>query len=369
VRNKLALRQVERVIKESIARLFATLFRTRNRDLSIDIASIKSVLILRYDGVGDMILTTPFWRNLKRLNPKIRIGVVGSFRNLDVLRVDTDVDVRYDMSENSLLTTLKGILAARKERWDVVIACVSKNKTKGAIIARLCARGGLTSVLARDHVEHYRRLYSSVAFMPYGTPLTQMPDLLKGHFEQMFGVNVSQNEWHPSIMIDPHVEAETKQRIQKILRETGTTRYVHIHMSAGTPLKEWGIENSLQLSAELTSDYPDLLVLISTSPLETSVLTEALTKLHGQTRVFAFQTQDLHALFSLISHSALVVTPDTSVVHICSAEHKPIIALFLEITEWLPYEVTSKVLIPAAGMPVDTIPVELLAKSVHLLLK
>ena len=52
----------------------------------IDIQSVKSVLFLRYDRIGDMIVTTPIFRSLKEINPRLTIGVFASEANAEIIR-------------------------------------------------------------------------------------------------------------------------------------------------------------------------------------------------------------------------------------------------------------------------------------------
>jgi hypothetical protein len=92
---------IEDVNKRATFKLLKLALRIENIDQPLSLDEVNSVLILRYDAIGDMVVTTPIWRTLKRLKPSIKIGVAGSFRNLDVIRIDPDVDVRFDFSEIS----------------------------------------------------------------------------------------------------------------------------------------------------------------------------------------------------------------------------------------------------------------------------
>jgi hypothetical protein len=121
---------LERINKAVWLQVLRMLLRTKHVDHAIDPNRIQSVLILRYDAIGDMIVTTPFWRNLKRLNPQLRIGVAASARNIDVIRADDDVDVRFLFSEGALLQTIRGIREVRKQKWDVVLALVYKKRRR-----------------------------------------------------------------------------------------------------------------------------------------------------------------------------------------------------------------------------------------------
>ena len=61
--------------------LLRLIFHNPRKDSPIDIRTVKSLLFLRYDRIGDMIVTTPIFRSLKQLNPALKIGVVASETN------------------------------------------------------------------------------------------------------------------------------------------------------------------------------------------------------------------------------------------------------------------------------------------------
>jgi ADP-heptose:LPS heptosyltransferase len=76
----------------------------------------------------------------------------------------------------------------------------------------------------------------------------------------------------------------------------------------------------------------------------------------GATSVQYFPTSDIHELVALIRHCSLVITPDTSVAHIASAEHKPILGFYFGVSEWLPFRSHSYIVMPPVGQPIATIP-------------
>ncbi len=324
----------------------------------IPLKDIKSVLILRYDAIGDMVVTTQMWRILKKHAPHIKIGVACSYRNIDVLRVDPDVDVLYDMSEADTKQILKGAKEARREKWDVSLQTVYNRKTKGAIISRLACPRGVTSIAAHDKMWRYQKLFSIVGLSPHrGKYLTPMVDVLKDHFEAVFDYKPTQDEWHPSIVIDEKVLTRTRERLDTLHAANGTTRYIMVNTEAWTPFKEWGYENTLALVKLMQEEYPDCLFLVTSSPATRAACEAFMDRPDKPSRMIYYPTADLHELMAVTRYSALVVTPDTSIVHFATAERKPTVTMFVWRSEWLPYHVPNVVLIPQEGSPVNTIPV------------
>jgi ADP-heptose:LPS heptosyltransferase len=56
-----------------------------NRQAALDIATVRKVLILRNDKIGDMIVTAALLRELKKNYPHWQIDVAASSANRDVI--------------------------------------------------------------------------------------------------------------------------------------------------------------------------------------------------------------------------------------------------------------------------------------------
>ena len=76
-------------------------------------------------------------------------------------------------------------------------------------------------------------------------------------------------------------------------------------------------------------------------------------------RTHYFPTTDVQYLFSLIRYSTLVITPDTGIAHLASAENKPILGFYPQANEWLPFNIPSYIILPKTGELISSIPLEL----------
>ncbi len=103
-------------IKTYILRRF-----TRKKSIDFDIRKAKNILFLRYDRIGDMVITTPVFRELKLAYPEINITVLASKANHCVLLNNPYVDRVITNHKNNLLKDLPTLLALRKEKFDVCV--------------------------------------------------------------------------------------------------------------------------------------------------------------------------------------------------------------------------------------------------------
>jgi hypothetical protein len=79
---------------------------TNKRRTLFDIKKSKSVLILKYDRIGDMVVSTPIFRELKLAYPDISISVLASKENRDVIKNNPYIDKIYINYKNQIFNDL-----------------------------------------------------------------------------------------------------------------------------------------------------------------------------------------------------------------------------------------------------------------------
>jgi ADP-heptose:LPS heptosyltransferase len=74
---------------------------TNTKTTKFDIKNSRNILFLRYDRIGDMVITTPVFRELKREYPEINISVLASKVNQTILDNNPYVDKVYINFKNN----------------------------------------------------------------------------------------------------------------------------------------------------------------------------------------------------------------------------------------------------------------------------
>jgi ADP-heptose:LPS heptosyltransferase len=362
-------RKIEQRNKQLTIRLMSAWIRVRKLHAPIDPLSISKVLVIRTDAIGDMVLSTSIWRVLKKHYPHLTIGVVGSFRNLGVIANDPDVDMAFELEDMKPRSIFRLSSRVRATKWDLVLPLIYNRKTKMSILSKLFAPKAIASMLLfrDDPVEHYNRLFSIV--VKSGMLMDKQPilDLMKVHLEGTVAIQISDEEWRPSLYPNEKSVLLVQSMIEEKLLEDKTDGFIHINLEARTPFREFGIENSYELSRRLRARFPNLSVLWTASPASSAAIEEFLST--NRVEGIHFQrSENIDELIGLVRHSMLVITPDTSVVHIASAERKPVVALLRYYSEWHPYKVPNYVLIPPYGEAVSSIPIEKVFEAAESLL-
>jgi ADP-heptose:LPS heptosyltransferase len=363
--HKELIRKLEKFNKFLFLRVLGKILSIRPISGPIALNDVSSVLIIRYDALGDMIVTTPLWRILKHAKPSITIGVAGSFKNLDLLRADKDIDYLYDYSASSLIDFFRISKKTRKKEWDIVLMGNFNQKTRNAIISRLASPHGITATVGSSNIEGHQKLFSRLVSLPL--PMNEMPMTLQLQHLLRSVISIPDvTDERPSIMIDDKTETATKNAVHHILEEMHRNKYIILNTDA-PGFKKWSMENNISLAEFISEKYPQFVILLTSLPENKASIMAILAK-REIPGIRYFSTPDIHVMTAVIRYSSLVITPDTSIVHLASAENKPIIAFYLAINEWLPYKSDCSIILPKKGEAISTITLSVAEEAVKVML-
>ncbi|MCJ7508838.1 MAG: hypothetical protein MUO85_08945, partial [candidate division Zixibacteria bacterium] len=109
----------------------------------INPGDIKKVLFLRYDKMGDMIISLPVFKALKEKYPNIHIAVMCSPRNKVVLKGNKNVEEIF-VYQKKLFWDIKTVMEMRKRRFDCLIDLVFWESVTSAILTAVIKGSGIS---------------------------------------------------------------------------------------------------------------------------------------------------------------------------------------------------------------------------------
>ena len=91
-------------------------------EMELEFSKIKKILFLRYDGkIGDYIVTSWVYREMKRQRPDIQIDVVGISKNENLFLNNRNIDKFYKLKKSKKLFMYFLAKKLRFENYDVII--------------------------------------------------------------------------------------------------------------------------------------------------------------------------------------------------------------------------------------------------------
>lgn len=276
--------------------------------------AINKILFLRQDGkIGDYIVSSFVFRELKKLNPNIQIGVVCTKKDSYLFQQNSYIDKLYFVKKRDILDYIKCGLKLRKEQYDVVIDPTIFIRNRDLLFLRL--------INAKNYVgykkEHYALFNINI-------------DTQKIHFNEIYrraleliGFN------HISTQYDIPVDQQSAEDISLFLTENKLASYIVVNFFGAGSARRFSNNAMKALLDHLTNNTTHIVLL--TFPEVTDKL-QQLAKNYKNILVYE-KTHNIFHTIELIKHANAVISPDTSIVHIAAGFHKPLIAFYSQDEE------------------------------------
>lgn len=304
-----------------------------------DIGSSK-ILFIRQDRIGDVLISTPLFASLKKHFPHVALDVLLSSNNHFVLANSPLIRKRWIYTKRPV-SSWKTLMAIRKERYDFVVDLMD-NPSATSTVIMLMSGGKRTVGLEKENS------YACDIVVPLKSRKeTHIVDRI-AQLLTVFGVDPELE----NLRITYDVAESSANTVKAFLQggKGGSSPLFGLNVSAGSETRFWGIENYRTLLDSLRSDHPDARIVVLSKPSDTE---RAIKIVEGKSGVFMAPETTFDGFAAWIKHLSLLITPDTSAVHLAAAFQIPSVVLYVqsnpELRIWEPYKAVSEALIS----PVD----------------
>ncbi|WP_427170134.1 glycosyltransferase family 9 protein [Fusobacterium nucleatum] len=268
--------------------------------------NIKSILFLRYDGkIGDMIINSLMFREIKKVYPNIKIGVVARGAAIDIIKDNPNVDKIYEYYKDR--KKIKELaLKIKEEKYDLLIDFSEMLRVNQMMLINLCGarinigieKGNWNlfdiSLNVRDFNQHISELYIKIL--------------------KFLGIS----------NIDSSYDVFSSDYLLKKL-ELKNKKYCVFNPYAASKHRSFSNENIERISKIiLEKDYENLILIGNEDK------TKELRKLNinNESKVKVIETKGMSEVAELIKGADLIVSPDTSIVHLGRAFDKKMICIY-----------------------------------------
>jgi len=295
------------------------LFFTSRKSSNFDLEDTKRVLFLRYDRIGDMIITTPVFRSLKFYNKNISISVLASSVNKDVISNSPYVDEIFLNHKNNFIKDLPTLWKLRKLKFDVVVE-FDHSVVPHAIIRNLIIKP--KKIISIEKNGRYGINGKSLNLYDFYTPRPRdmnYRDICLKTLEPL-GVRKFSRKY------DLFITNSHKEKADIFLQKFEGKFLIAVNLFGAVKGKFIDISSFLEFQKVLNEKFKDLIFILLFQPNKyRSTLTY---KNQSSENVFlSYETKSILDVAALIRKVDIVITPDTSIAHIASAFNKPIITI------------------------------------------
>jgi lipopolysaccharide heptosyltransferase II len=281
---------------------------------------IKSILFLRHDRIGDMVLSTAALKALKRAYPDAMITVLASKRNYEILKHNPHVDEIFIYKG-----VIRFIREIRSRDYDLVIDPFLTYELQQAFMTHL-ARGKYRIGFARAGREIFFNLKGPVASSP-----KKMVDHLLDLVEAVGG---KREGCVPEVFLTD----EEQQWASEVLSNKGIGEHeliVAIHTGAYYPSQRWPTERFGELARRILEQYEVKVILLGSR--DEQDLVKKVKEIAGK-GIKDFSGLRLRKLIALLSKCDLMVCNNSGPLHIASALKVPTVSMIGPTVTplWLP---------------------------------
>ncbi|MBN2585836.1 MAG: glycosyltransferase family 9 protein [Candidatus Fermentibacteraceae bacterium] len=313
---------------------------------------LGGILLMRQDRIGDMIMTLPLIRKLRDIHPGARIGVVASESNSIVLEHEEDLEVIVYRKGPAEFTS--SLLQAREFAPDAAVDMHMHDSTTS--LAYALASGARW----RLHVHRDDRLPFNV----------RVPAPQDGHIMDAFsGLLCGLGRPFDADGYDRGVRLSGEER--NFARYFWDSRgyspgdCAAVNISAGGPNREWGTDRYLTVCRSLKS--MGLVPLVVSAPRHRERALSMGRELEGV--LIPPPTPTILHLAAILEGAVLLVSPDTSVVHLAASMGIPVVGMYLPfdpaLPKWYPWMVPSRVIMSSRRESLDPVSPEDVSAAVR----
>ena len=293
---------------------------THKKTTIFDIKKARNILFLRYDRIGDMVITTPVFRELKLAYPEINISVLASKLNRGVLVNNPYVDKIYTNHKNNLLGDLPTLLKLRKMKFDVCVEFDHSVIPHAIIRLRIIKPKKVISVFKEGR---YGLQGKELEIYDY---YTEKPK--NSHFRDIWLNTLNPFNVKPeSKKYDLFCTDEQKKKAINFLLQFQNKITIGINLEGAVKGKRITPDKLKVICTGLYQANKDVQIVLLSSPKTYEDIIR-LSKNMGLPYVFSsYKTESILDVAALIQNLQLVITPDTSIVHIASAFNVPVVSI------------------------------------------
>ncbi len=280
----------------------------------------SNILLIRFSSLGDLVLTTPIYRELRKIYPDSRLTLLTSEGFGRVLENNPHLDEIIYHHRKETRNDLENLIdQLRLQKFDLIYDIHNSLRSRwiGWQLKRHAPKPEHWLIEKRTLARELQIRFGWGQFFNGKSQREQWLEPLRRHHT---GALSTKTELFPSIADKNYVKAWLNQN------DLQDKPFVCIGASASFPLKCWPLQNFKQLIENIIQSGISVVLVGTNGEIETEELAEYF---RGSQNVFCAA-----GIFTILQSAALlemanaVIANDTSIVHLAEAMRTPSIALF-----------------------------------------
>ena len=275
--------------------------------------NIKSILFLRYDGkIGDMVVNSLMFREIKKVYPDTKIGVITRGAAIDIIKNNPNVDEIYEYHKDR--KKIKDLaLKIKEEKYDLLIDFSEMLRVNQMMLINLCG--------ARINIGLDRKDWKLFDLsIESGKDFKWTEHITKRYLAYLIKLGLKKE--NIDISYDIYLKNEKKYEI--FFNKIKENKKLILNPYGASKHKSFSIETLENIINYLKDkDIAIILVYFGDKYEELKFLEKKYKYVYMPKKIESILDTAI-----LIKKSDYVISPDTSIVHIASAFNKKMITIY-----------------------------------------
>ena len=292
----------------------------KKSDVNVDMKKVKKILFYKIEWkIGEYITSSFVIREIKKKYPNIQIDVfVGKSGGMEeLLKSNKYIDNIFIYDRKKKLEEIKMkrkiLKNSKKEKYDIFFDFSEETEIKPRQM------WFMRKINADVNVGYGKNLYK-IYNKNVDKKRERMDNIWEKALEKLNIKNINKS-------YDVPLKDEAEKNIEKYFLENHINESIAVNFFGSINKRKISIENAIILLNSLRRQYPEYKINILDSPADRKKIFEILKK--NIENVYYYEnTSSIFDAISIIKNSKIIVSPDTSIIHIAEGLDKKIIAFY-----------------------------------------
>ena len=275
--------------------------------------NIKSILFLRYDGkIGDMVVNSLMFREIKKVYPDTKIGVITRGAAIDIIKNNPNVDEIYEYHKDR--KKIKDLaLKIKEEKYDLLIDFSEMLRVNQMMLINLCG--------ARINIGLDRKDWKLFDLsIESGKDFKWTEHITNRYLAYLIKLGLKKE----SIDISYDIYLKDEKKYETFFYKIKENKKLILNPYGASKHKSFNIETLENIITYLKDkDIAIILVYFGDKYKELEFLEKKYKSVYIPKKIESILNTAI-----LIKKSDYVISPDTSIVHIASAFNKKMITVY-----------------------------------------
>lgn len=354
--NRERIEQSKRLVLKIVKFLFDRPLKAFRQDQKFDPSQIKKILIFHFDDkIGDMVINSILFRELKKLGPQISIDIVTGKNSFDLIDGHPLLHKIF-VFKKGFLRTLYFAAKFKAEKYDLVVDPRIMTDARTIYI--------LSQIQPKWIIGFHKQ-----KFQIYSDSINE--DYNQIHTtEKMRAILQKLGVKDIDLRYELQPQSPAIEFYKQAAKKYSLNQFLILNLYAGARFRSFRTDTGAAIIKRIRDLRIRLPIVLVGPPNKASEIHDLIASLPEQDLLCLPEQQTISELTELIRHAKLVITPDTSLVHIASAFNIPLITVFCKDSDgveknskqWAPKSDFSKVIIATGRtdgeVDVNTLPLE-----------